>query len=123
MFLWTRWRLVDVRAITPPFFADRESHHFVNQEIAAGAPMRQPSYLGIAVILFCIALWFGSQRAYYEVHGATMMNQSQSVGGNIAVAPNNVAGLASLGFAIAGGLSLLCTAIIERSRGDHGQSH
>ena len=44
-----------------------------------------------------------------------MMNPTQSVGGNIAVAPNNVAGLASLGFAIAGGLSLVSAAIAGRN--------
>ena len=71
-------------------------------------------YLVAALVLFGIALAFGCQRGYHQVQSGMMMNPTQSVGGNVAVAPNNIAGLASLGVAIAGGLSLVSAAIAGR---------
>ncbi len=83
----------------------------------------QSLYLVAALVLFAIALAFGCQRGYHQVQSGMMMNPTQSVGGNVAVAPNNIAGLASLGFAIAGGLSLVSAAIAGRDDAGPHLSH
>ena len=64
-------------------------------------------FLVAAVILFAIAYSFGGSRPYEQVTGPP-----GSVAANVAMASNNVAGLASFGFAVAGGLSLLSAAIL-----------
>jgi len=66
-----------------------------------------------SIVLFLIAFNFGEKNPFQEAHGATSSNGSGSVAGNVAIASNQVAGLASFGFAIAGGLSLLAAAIIK----------
>jgi hypothetical protein len=40
-----------------------------------------------------------------------MMDYNQAIGGHVAVVPNNLAGLASLGFSLAGGMSLIAAAL------------
>lgn len=84
------------------------------QSLYLDKPMRS-LYLVAAIVLLGIALAFGCQRGYHQVRSGMKMSPTQSVGGNVAVAPNNKAGLASLGFAIAGGLSLVSAAIVGRN--------
>ncbi len=75
--------------------------------------MWRTSFMVAAVILFGIACSFGTANPYREVHGGTNLNGPGAVAANVAVASNNVAGLASFGFAIAGGLSLLAAAKVD----------
>jgi len=68
--------------------------------------MKPVTFLVIAVVLFCVSLWLVLSQESWQ----------QSVGINsIAVAPNLLAGLASFGFAIAGGISLIAAAMVSRN--------
>jgi hypothetical protein len=70
-------------------------------------------FLAIALGLFVVAAYFGNQVPFERVQGPAMMNNQQSVEAHVAVASNAVAGSASLGFALAGGLALIAAAIVR----------
>lgn len=68
-------------------------------------------FLIASVVLFGIAYSFGTAAPYQQVVGQIGLGDNAAAQ-NVAIAANGVAGLASFGFAIAGGLSLLAAAIV-----------
>jgi hypothetical protein len=62
-------------------------------------------FLLLALTLFVVALAFGYGQQPWQWNSASTV-----------VAPNVLAGLASLGFAVAGGLSLLAAALVRPDR-------
>jgi hypothetical protein len=64
-------------------------------------------FLGIAAVLFVAALYLALTQDPWRVHSAP---------GGAALAPNVLAGLAALGFGIAGGLSLIAAALASWDR-------
>jgi hypothetical protein len=71
-------------------------------------------FLVTAVVLFVIAVYFGNQNPFQQVSGGTTSVGNGQVAANVAVASNHVAGLASFGFALAGGLALISAAIVKK---------
>lgn len=67
----------------------------------------------ISVVLFGIAIYFGNQQPMFQVTGPSAIIGNQSMEAHVAVTPNLLAGLAALGFALAGGLSLIAAAIVK----------
>jgi hypothetical protein len=65
---------------------------------------RHHKFLFIAVLLFIVAIVFGTRSPW----------ESRGFQGQTSIAPNTLAGLTACGFAVAGGLSLIAAALVER---------
>ncbi len=66
-----------------------------------------------AILLFIVAVYFGNEKPFQEISGSTTSVGNGQVASQVAIASNYVAGLASLGFALAGGLALIAAAIVK----------
>ena len=79
---------------------------------------REGSFRGvllvIALVLFCVAGVFGAAEPFKTASLSVISERTA-----YAIAPNVTAGLAALGFALAGGLSLLAASLV---RGDHSRT-
>jgi hypothetical protein len=67
----------------------------------------------MSLFLFFIAFHFGQERPYGEMSGGYTANGNTAVSASVAIASNYVAGLASFGFSISGGLALIAAAIVK----------
>src|SRR3954471_14879543 len=76
--------------------------------------MFRGTLLVVALILFCVAGAFGASEPFRTASPSVISDKTA-----YAIAPNVTAGLASLGFALAGGLSLLAASLV---RGDHSRT-
>jgi hypothetical protein len=70
-------------------------------------------FVVIAIVLFIIAAYFGNQVPFQQISGSTTSVGNGQMASQVAIASNYVAGLASLGFALAGGLTLIAAAILK----------
>jgi hypothetical protein len=71
--------------------------------------------LGAAAVLFGIAWHFGGQSPYKTASPSRETPETQ-----YAIAPNNTAGLAALGFALGGGLALVAAALVRPDPAERG---